>query len=479
MKKKLQNLLEELNHGLIERQEAVKLSLLAALASEHMLLVGPPGTGKSMIARRISECFNGSGTGAENEYFEYLLTKFSTPEEIFGPLSISELKADRFKRNTAGYLPTVKVAFLDEIFKASSSILNALLTILNERIYHNGTERQKVPLQSLIAASNELPDGQDELNALYDRFLVRCFVDYVSADSLPRFFDTATGETLAAYINEDELDSIRSAACSVNIPKVIQEAIQSIWMRHKEVFSEDRREQLSDRRLKKVIQLLRFAAVTNGRTAVDLSDLVLLKHCLWNNQDNAEKVQDLVMKVLTQYSKGIFNGLNNGDADLADCSAATVHNVVAGYSGSGTPDDPLLVGNISQLLGLAKPEIGMRGYNFRQISDIDCSSVKIWKMGNFLGCYDGFGHLIYRSSEDFERNWSNDTIFWNVGEKSEINGVHLKNFSLAKHAQGASFKYCHTNGILISGDAEDCRVESCSAYIHIVGLLGKVCTNEC
>lgn len=186
MRQKIQTLLNWLNHGLVEREGAIKTALLAILAQENIVLIGPPGTGKSLIARRIAEGFAHDAGDESSAYFEYLLTKFSTPEEIFGPLSIAELKQDRFRRNTQGYLPTVRMAFLDEIFKASSSILNALLTILNERIYHNGNEAQKVPLQALIAASNELPTHQEELSALYDRFLVRSFVDYVNPDNLPR-----------------------------------------------------------------------------------------------------------------------------------------------------------------------------------------------------------------------------------------------------------------------------------------------------
>lgn len=154
MQEKIKTLLIQLNHGLVERENTLKAALLTVLAGENLLLIGPPGTGKSLIARRIADCLSTRpdddhsdadyfkyltlGIQADNQhddnrpdtgYFEYLLTKFSTPEEIFGPLSITELKADRFKRNTAGYLPTVHIAFLDEIFKASSSILNALLTI--------------------------------------------------------------------------------------------------------------------------------------------------------------------------------------------------------------------------------------------------------------------------------------------------------------------------------------------------------------
>lgn len=130
-----------------------------------------------MIARQISLAL--APRQNTYDYFEYLLTKFSTPEELFVPLSLTALKQDIFQRKTAGYLPTVQVAFLDKIFKASSSILNSLPTILNERKFHNGVNSENTPLQMIIGASNELPNGQAELSALYDHFLLRCFVDYL------------------------------------------------------------------------------------------------------------------------------------------------------------------------------------------------------------------------------------------------------------------------------------------------------------
>jgi MoxR-like ATPase len=159
-------LLTWLEKGLLERQTAVRLTLLAALAGEHVLLVGPPGTAKSELARRLHRVFDGA------RYFERLLTRFSTPEELFGPLSLKALEDDRYERLTDGFLPTAGIAFLDEVFKANSAILNALLTLLNEREFDNGTGRVRTPLLSVVGASNEVPTDE-ALRAFFDRFLLR------------------------------------------------------------------------------------------------------------------------------------------------------------------------------------------------------------------------------------------------------------------------------------------------------------------
>src|SRR5690606_19428219 len=151
---KLRALRDTLLGGLVERDDAVRLGLLAALAGEHLLLLGPPGTAKSMIARRLHLAFDGS------TYFERLLTRFTVPEELFGPLSIKGLEEDRYERLTEAYLPKASIAFLDEIFKANSAILNALLTLLNEREFDNGVKREATPLIAVIGASNELPEGE-------------------------------------------------------------------------------------------------------------------------------------------------------------------------------------------------------------------------------------------------------------------------------------------------------------------------------
>jgi MoxR-like ATPase len=499
MKQKIETLLNQLNHGLVERENTVKIALLAVLAGENLVLVGPPGTGKSLIARRIADSLEHDGNG----HFEYLLTKFSTPEEIFGPLSLTELKADRFRRNTAGYLPAVKVAFLDEIFKASSSILNALLTILNERIFHNGSEAQKVPLQSLIAASNELLGGQEELDALYDRFLIRSFVDYVSQDNLPRLFEKTGEMPQADRLTDPDMESIRNAAASVDIPPEIGEAIRSIWVRHREMFREDRRESLSDRRLKKVIGLLCVSAATNGRSEADLSDVFLLKDCLWNHQENALAVRQLVMETLRGFSRPVPRDAVVADASGSrDTAGSGTGSVVRGFRGSGTSDDPLLVETVEELMDLGRPEVGLQGYHFRQTADIDCSGLSSWTNITFKGYYDGGGHLVRQdgirpldntgagtgafflpiaaviANAATTASWPN--LFACIEAGSSVMNLRLENLKLAASVVMSQVTRCMSNVSLIGHNVTGSTLSACqSGYFMIQGEAVRSTVSDC
>lgn len=182
---RLQEVLDAIEHGLVERTQAVRLALLAALAGEHTLMIGPPGTAKSELARRLHLAFR------DARYFERLLTRFTVPEELFGPLSIQALEQDRYERHTAGFLPDASIAFIDEVFRANSAILNALLTLLNEREFDNGAGRQRCPLISVVGATNAVPE--DEVaEAFFDRFLVCLPISPVS----PRASRSFSGRTV-------------------------------------------------------------------------------------------------------------------------------------------------------------------------------------------------------------------------------------------------------------------------------------------
>lgn len=447
MKTKLNNLLSELNHGFIGREEMVKSALLTMIAGENLLLIGPPGTGKSLIARQISQALAQPET-PNQAYFEYLLTKFSTPEELFGPLSISELKQDRFHRNTQGYLPTVQVAFLDEIFKASSSILNALLTILNERKFHNGTQTQNIPLQALIAASNELPKGQAELSALYDRFLVRRFVDYVGENQLQDFFRLPEKRAISPenQLSRNELAEIQQNAAKVAFTEPIQAALLAIWAKHKETFKENADERLSDRRFAKILHLLRISAFTNQREQVDLSDLFLLKDCLWNDETNAEKVRELIMDVLRQYDQHIQTDENTSTITpkqiIQDHKPKSSSNKFKGLMGMGTSDNPILIQNINDLQRLENPDISAAGLYFKQTANIDGTILgSHWlNIKQFTGHYNGGGYTI---------TTPNTTLFQHMETATIKNMRLLGETSLANSANKCTIQYCYAENLFI------------------------------
>jgi len=255
--------------GLVERRPIVRLALLAALAGEHTLLIGPPGTAKSQLARRLHLAFR------EALYFERLLTRYTVPEELFGPLSISALEDDRYERQTAGFLPKASIAFIDEVFKANSAILNALLTLLNEREFDNGPRREPCPLISVIGATNEVPE--DEVGeAFFDRFLVRLPVVPVSPQGFRRLLDLDASQLSSPVeaLRESDRAAISRAAQEFRVPEEVAGLLVELraWLATQETY-------VSDRRWVKITWLLKVAAATDGRTALSIWDLWLLPWC--------------------------------------------------------------------------------------------------------------------------------------------------------------------------------------------------------
>lgn len=313
IRERIADLLETMQKGAFEREEVIGLSLLSALAGESIFMLGLPGVGKSMVARRLKMAFCGSTC------FEYLMSRFSTPDEIFGPVSISKLKDDdTYERCVNGYLPTADIVFLDEIWKAGPAIQNALLTVLNERIYRNGKTDIQLPLKAVISASNELPAEGEGLEALWDRFLVRCIVSPIRTRS--RFLDLILDRGEECVIPESlkiqpqDFYKLQEQIRDISVPRDVTEVICSIHDAlaeaarkaaegemdgNKDEFIEP--PYVSDRRWKKIVNLLRTSALLNGRDHVELSDCLLLEHLLWDKDEQLHAIRKLIANALINY----------------------------------------------------------------------------------------------------------------------------------------------------------------------------------
>jgi MoxR-like ATPase len=283
---KLAAVRDELNHLFLERSDLIDGALTALLSANHLLVIGPPGTAKSMLADELCCRIDGAN------YFQWLLTKFSTPEELFGAVSLKSLEQDDYRRVTDHKLPEAHIAFLDEIFKANSSILNALLTLVNERIFHNGRQRVPVPLVTLFGASNELPD-EEELTALFDRFMLRFTVDYIGEEF--RFLKMLEGQPASerTVLSFAELDELREAVRAVQVPGGILQALANLRrdLAAQQIIA-------SDRRWRNAVAILRAHALLFGRSQVSEEDLPFLEHILWKDPEEIPKVRDALRRLV-------------------------------------------------------------------------------------------------------------------------------------------------------------------------------------
>lgn len=329
----------ELNATLIERSEIIRLALVATVARQHMLILGPPGSSKSDLIKKIAGHVAAPGGGGL-DYFVYLMTKATTPNELFGPFSVSQMRdADQFVRVTTHKLPEAQLAFLDEVFKANSASLNSLLTILNEREFDNGPVRQTVPLISLFGASNEMPQG-DDLGALWDRFMIRTIVGYVSDSGFAQLLRLSGVVAPPTTITAADLFAAQRAATAVDIP---DDTIGQVEQLRRDLGSLGIVP--SDRRWVQSLGILRANAFIDGRAQVDEDDLSLLADVLWQTPDQRATIKTAVGK--------IANPLNARAIELGD-QAHSVYETFQSVANDKTATDEQKAAKAIEALGKLK-----------------------------------------------------------------------------------------------------------------------------
>lgn len=301
-KERIEKLIATLATNLYERSEIVALSLLAVLSGQSVFLFGPPGTAKSLIARRVSQAFRNS------VFFENLMNRFSTPEDIFGPIDIKELKEARYVRKIENFLPTATIAFLDEIWKSSTAILNTLLTIINERKFRNGDKVIDVPLKGIIAASNETAPQNQGLEALDDRLIMRLSVQPMKQRD--NFENLLSAEPILANIKIDETLQFDDSEWNnlieqSNMVKMSKESLNIIHSIRTKIdkFNRDNHDPIyiSDRRWQKMAQVMKTSACLCDRKQVMPIDVLVLKNCLWTKESNQKEMASIVEDAVREF----------------------------------------------------------------------------------------------------------------------------------------------------------------------------------
>jgi MoxR-like ATPase len=287
-----------LNANFLNKEEVIRLLIVSAIAGEHMVLIGPPGTAKSAMIRLFARLIDA-------QYFEYLLTRFTEPNELFGPVDIQVFREGTYRRRVENMLPSAEVVFLDEIFKSNSAILNSLLTILNERRFTNGANVLKVPLLSLYGASNEVPNDE-ALEAIYDRFLLRVYSDNLDGYHFHGLIEKGLAyETARLQQERQGPQAILSSASLHHLHNNFAHFLKftpEFTARYKALVFQIRNEgvSLSDRRVIKLLKLFAASALFDGRPTADESDFFVLKH-IWNNLDQRDILKDIIDPVLEKY----------------------------------------------------------------------------------------------------------------------------------------------------------------------------------
>lgn len=316
------------SESLVDRQVLVELVTLAAVAREHLLVVGPPGTAKSQAVRRIAQQFRGS-------YFEYLLGRFTEPTDIFGAVDLAKLKLGQVEIQTAGMLPEAEIAFLDEVFLGSTAILNTLLALLNERVFARGHTRLASPLRVCVGASNSIPT-EPALEAFADRFLLRVFVESLPDEMLETLLEAgwhATGQP-ASESSVSDLDALANQADKVDLAPVRPRLAEAIRLLRQAGIP------LSDRRVVKTQRLVAAATVLRSSTAPSGADLWPIVFAVPSREQ-----QTLAREVLRNLlEESVSSGLNAAAEDASAAPAARAQRLLETIrellASSAAPDWP-------------------------------------------------------------------------------------------------------------------------------------------
>lgn len=307
---KLNTVLRFAKDSFIGKDEIIDLLGISLIARENAFLLGPPGTAKSAIIRLLSGCIK------DGKNFEYLLTRFTEPNELFGPFDIRRLKEGELITNTEGMMPEASMVFLDEIFNANSAILNSLLMALNEKIFRRGKETKKLPALMFVGASNVLPEDE-ALNALLDRFLIRVRCDYVDTDLLDQVLlagwklENKTAED-KPDITPSEIIELQQEARQVDLSPIRKAYVDLVHnLRNTGI-------KVSDRRAVKIQNLLAASAVICGRKEAVLSDLWVLKY-IWDTEEQIEILAGIIDTIIEKdtsvkaHPQAMFNKTPNAE----------------------------------------------------------------------------------------------------------------------------------------------------------------------
>lgn len=290
----------EMNQYHFERKEIIRSLIVALLAQVHAVLLGPPGTGKSRIVRDICRRVMG-------QYFEWLLTRMTTPEELFGPMSLKALEHDQYRRITTGKLPEAEIAYLDEIFKGSSAILNTMLGVLNERVFHNNGQPTQLPLQMVVGSSNELPEDREELGALWDRFLIRHVVYPIKDQSMfMKMLTVDKSPVPSVNIQAQDLEQAQQEVTQVDLSEIYP-VIASLRSQVNKLGIA-----VSDRRWHDAMNVVQANAWMNGHGRADSGDLDILQHVLWDNPEQRTDVAKAILTLVSPFDQEAQDILDEG-----------------------------------------------------------------------------------------------------------------------------------------------------------------------